>query len=273
MRWIVTEKTLRLLLWVSFFLINIGKSASAQTVSSDTTKNEVAVCLQVRTAADSAVVVRIDSATTVTLPISYVLKYKEGESVEAADTLTRYERHRQRALRRWEKLIPNQAVLQYAGSIGFLSAGIGWHYGKNDHWESEFLVGFLPKFKSDEVSSTFTLKERYVPWHCRVHRRWTIEPLTAGVFFNFIGGEDFWRRQPSRYPKSYYWFSTKVRTNIFLGQRLRFSIPRNHRLLHQAVSVYYEISTCDLYLASKFTNKDFPWSETLSLAFGVRWEM
>lgn len=231
-------------------------------------------------ASDSTVTIRIDSTHTVTLPISYILKYGECEERERGEntkctrnTLTRYERHRQLSLKRWEKIIPNQVTIQYAGSIGLISAGIGWHYGRGNHWESEFLVGILPKYKSDEISTTFTLKERYIPWHCQVHRRWTIEPFTTGIFFNFIGGEDFWSRQPSRYPKNYYGFSTKVRTSIFIGQRIRFNIPRNRRLLHQAISAYYEISTCDLYLVSKLTNKDFPWKETLSLAFGLRWEM
>lgn len=280
MRWSHIEKSASHAPWVALLLSFSFPTASAQECGHIAPKKQDAHFPQAVRTDDSTVVVHIDSDTAVTLPLSYVLEYKAGGKKEIAtaqphpaDTATRYERHRQHAMKRWMRLIPSQATLQYAGSIGLVSAGIGWHYGKKDHWESEILIGVLPKYKSDEVSATFTLKERYVPWHCRVHRRWTIEPLTAGLFFNFIGGEDFWRRQPSRYPKNYYGFSTKVRTNIFLGQRLRFNIPRKRRLLHQAVSAYYEISTCDLYLVSKFTNKDYPWSETLSLALGLMWEM
>ncbi|WP_288510084.1 hypothetical protein [Prevotellamassilia timonensis] len=120
---------------------------------------------------------------------------------------------------------------------------------------------------------TFTIKERYIPWHCKISSRWDIEPLTTGIFFNTISGEDFWKHQPSRYPKHYYGFSTKIRSNVFLGQRLRYNIPKRKRLFHQAVLIYYEISSCDLYIVSKATNKDFPWRETLSLAIGVKWEL
>ena len=196
-----------------------------------------------------------------------------ANNTDSVSAMSRYEKRVNRYVSRWNRFIPNQAVLQYAGSIGLINAGFGWHYGRNKSWETELLVGVLPKYHSASAHFTFTAKERFTPWHCHINPRWTIEPLTTGVFFNTISGEDFWRRQPSRYPKNYYWFSTKVRTNIFIGQRVRFRIPDHRRFMHQYISLYYEISTCDLYLASKFNNKSFPWRETLSLAIGLKWDI
>lgn len=137
---------------------------------------------------DTAVsVVRLDSGTVVSLPDSLVRRlaarlgmidsaearrYFEAdnlllrENLDTADTrpvLSRYERHRRKRIKGWAKLIPNQSCLQYAGSIGLLSTGLGWHYGRGDHWETELLVGFLPKYKTETAKSTFTLKQRYVP--------------------------------------------------------------------------------------------------------------
>lgn len=199
---------------------------------------------------------------------------KESDSITTPiEKLSRYDKNRQRLMKRWKRLIPTQASLQYAGSIGLMSAGWGWHYGKGQHWETDMLVGVVPRYHTEKFHTTFTIKQRYVPWHCMVSHRWTIEPLTAGVFFNTISGDDFWRSLPDKYPKHYYGFSTKVRANIFLGQRLRYNIPRSKRLAHQAVSFYYELSSCDLYIVSKATNKEYPWQETLSLALGLRWEM
>lgn len=210
-------------------------------------------------------------------PITQVVDTLSGqEYAQVTDSLKRemkYEKRRERYMRRWMRLVPNQATLQYAGSIGLMSVGVGWHYGKNQHWETELLIGFVSRYHTESVHTTFTIKERYVPWHCSLNKHLTLQPLTTGLFFSTISGDDFWRDLPSRYPKHYYGFSTKVRTNIFVGQRLRYHIPPGKRLLHQAVSVYYELSTCDLYLASKLTNKSYPWSQTLSLAFGIRWEM
>lgn len=185
----------------------------------------------------------------------------------------RYVKNKEKAYKRWMRLIPNQATIQYAGSIGMLSAGFGWHYGRGDHWETDLLIGFLPRYHSEAAHATYTIKERYVPWHCHLSSRWILQPLTAGLFFNTISGPDFWRRQPDKYPKHYYGFSTKVRSNIFLGQRICYRIPSRHRLLHSAVSAYYELSSCDLYIVSKAVNKSYPWRETLSLAFGVKWDM
>lgn len=207
------------------------------------------------------------------------LHYIETHLLPLVDTASlrrsspRYLRRRERTFRQWMRLIPNQTTLQYAGSIGLMSAGIGWHYGRHDHWETDFLIGFLPRYHSEHAKSTFTLKQRYVPWHVVLGSRWTFQPLTTGLFFNTISGDDFWRNEPDKYPKRYYGFSTKVRSNVFIGQRWRYSVPTRKRRLHSAISAYYELSSCDLYIVSKAVNHDYPWSRTLSLAFGLRWEM
>ena len=103
---------------------------------------------------------------------------------ESTKYYTKYEKIRAQRIERWTKLIPNQFTLQYAGSIGMLSAGPGWHYGKKEHWETDILFGFLPRYHSERGKFTFTVKERYVPWHCRFGNQWVLQPLTAGVAFN-----------------------------------------------------------------------------------------
>ena len=277
----LTTKLLGLLLgWMAASCIG-GEAGTVQAAPS-------LPSFSVHAQADSTITVKVDSAVTVELPDTLIRRLARslgmadtaeirrkcpGLTAQAPKKKTRYEIRRARAIKGWSKLIPKQATLQFAGSIGLLSAGLGWHYGKSDQWETELLVGFVPRYKSESAKTTFTIKERYVPWRCVLGSRWAIEPLTTGVFFNTISGDDFWKNQPDRYPKSYYGFSTKVRANIFIGQRLRYNIPQSKRRLHQAVSLYYEISSCDLYIVSKATNKEFPWRETLSLAFGLKWEM
>ena len=145
--------------------------------------------------------------------------YAQSNDTIKAQSPSLYELRHERYIKRWNKLIPNQATVQYAGSIGMFSAGAGWRYGRNHHWETDLLLGFLPKYHSETAHMTFTIKERYIPWHCKISSRWDIEPLTTGIFFNTISGEDFWKHLPSRYPKHYYGFSTKIRSNVFLGQR------------------------------------------------------
>lgn len=188
-----------------------------------------------------------------------------------SDTLSQsiYERNTQRYQNFFHRLIPNQLTVQYAGSIGVVSYGLGWHYGKRNSWETEVLVGHVPRYNSDESKMTLTLKQRYIPWHLRLGSRWDVHPLTTGLYMNSIFGEDFWASEPSRYPKKYYGFSSKVRFGVYLGSRLYYKFARSDRRHLQGVSFYYELGTTDLYIISALPNKNLRTSDILSLALGV----
>lgn len=191
----------------------------------------------------------------------------------AATSGTFYERHTERRIKAWNKMVPNMGSIHFYGGIGLVSLGTGWHYGRRAQWETEVLLGIVPKYSSDQTKLSLTFKQRYVPWLLRLSSRWGIEPLTAGLFINTLFGENFWARQPSRYPKSYYGFAPKLRANLFLGQRLRYDIPRRNRLLWRSISAYYELSTCDLYLVSALPNRRVKLRDILALAFGLRLEL
>lgn len=196
------------------------------------------------------------------------------DSLDALPANYRAYLHRmKRRQERWNKLIPNQATLQFAGSIGMFAAGPGWHYGKGDHWETELLIGIVPRYHSEATKMTLTAKQRYIPWHLPAGRRWVVEPLTAGVFFSSIFGEDFWAREPSRYPKKYYGFSTQIRANVFVGERVKYRIPRTKRRYHKSVSLYYELGTSELYIISALPNKRVTLGDILSLSIGARFEV
>ena len=194
----------------------------------------------------------------------------------ASDTLpslkheTIYEKHNCQYRDFWYKLIPNQITAQYAGSIGVASLGFGWHYGKHMNWETDLMLGIVPRYHSEEAKTTFTVKERYIPWHLNISSRWMVEPLTTGLFFNSIFGEGFWSKEPSRYPDRYYGFSTRVRANIFLGQRITYRIPSKKRHFFRSISAYYEFSTCDMYIISGITNKNVKFGDILSFAAGLK---
>lgn len=189
-----------------------------------------------------------------------------------AATKSRYEVNTGKYRDSWAELIPNQFVTQYAGSIGIMNFGIGWHY-YHDHWETEIMGGWVPKYNSNEAKPTLTLKQRYVPWNVNISSRWDIQPLTTGMFLNTLFGENFWNKEPSRYTNGYYGFSPKIRINIFVGQRLRYKIPERHKFFVKSISAYYEFSTCDLYIVSAFINKNVTIGDILSLAFGIRLEI
>jgi len=164
---------------------------------------------------------------------------------------------------RWASLIPNQFVAQNAGNMGMLSAGVGWGYA-HGHWETHLLWGYIPKHQSTRGKLTMTLKENYIPWNLRLSapqnesddflkRGWTLNPLTASIYVNTVYGHEFWKSQPGRYPDKYYEFmSTKYRLNVAFGQRITWEIPRNRRKYAKSISLFYEVSSCDLYIRAKF---------------------
>lgn len=171
----------------------------------------------------------------------------------------------------WRKLIPTHTVMQYAGSIGFMSAGIGWDYGKCSQWETSVMLGYLPKYHSDDNKITFTLKQSYTPWSLPLKReRLTVEPLTCGLFLNTIFSDEFWVKEPDRYPKGYYGFSTRIRTHLFVGQRLTHHFKGKDKK-RKSITAYYELNTCDFYLVSLFTNPDYlKLTDILHLGFGIK---
>lgn len=167
----------------------------------------------------------------------------------------------------WERLRPTHTKFQYAGGMGVSSFGIGWDYGKRRQWETDFLVGFLPAKYADKFRMTFTVKQNYIPWSMSFDEHWALEPFYCGLYVTTIAGEEFWEKEPGRYPNRYYNFSTKLRPYIFIGQRMNFNL-KNSLVRH--ISLFYEINTCELYLISKFTNTTLKMKDILRFSFGAK---
>ena len=92
-------------------------------------------------------------------------RISEGMMADSEDTdsLTRYDRRILRYRRHWDVLMPTQSVIQTCGNMGIISVGIGWDYGKRHQWETHLLFGIIPKYDSDAVKCTITLKENFIP--------------------------------------------------------------------------------------------------------------
>lgn len=186
------------------------------------------------------------------------------------DRLTRYERNTLRRVQRWNKLIPSYSKLQFAGGMGLVSVGTGWEYGKNRQWETELLLGLIPKHSSKRAKVTLTLKQNFTPWRVPLRGRFALEPLSTGLYLNTVLGGEFWMKNPDRYPQGYYWFSTRLRIHVFVGQRIRFNIPENRRWFLSSITAFYELSTCDLYVIQAVRNSYMKASDVLRLSFGLK---
>ncbi len=137
----------------------------------------------------------------------------------------------------------------------------------------------MPKHDSSRGKLTTTVKGNYIPWkvdlaavsHKMPRERWYLEPLTTSLYVNTVYGSEFWKSQPGRYPDKYYEFmSTKFRLNLALGQRLTFMIPEKMRKHHSRITLFYEVSTCDLYVRSMFQDGSVKLSDILGLSIGLK---
>ena len=141
---------------------------------------------------------------------------KEVPESKYDERVLRYRKH-------WAALIPTRFVIQNAGNMGQLSAGIGWGYGRRGQWETDLLIGYIPKHQSSRTKLTMTLKENYIPWSLNVNRlfpssktkiggQFSFEPLTTSLYVNTVYGHEFWKSQPGRYPDDYYQFPSEHST-------------------------------------------------------------
>ncbi len=170
----------------------------------------------------------------------------------------------------WERLIPTHAKVQYAGGMGVMSFGAGWDYGRRCRWETDVMVGFLPRAYADKFHMTFTLRQNYIPWSIRCGGgRFSVEPFACGAYLNFISGERFWMREPARYPgEGYYGFTSRLRIHLYVGQR--FTVNFNPDSAVRAMTLYYELSANDLNIVSKFGNKSMSLSDIVFFSAGVK---
>lgn len=193
------------------------------------------------------------------------------EKTDTVSLIPSYQKRIQQYQTRWDRLVPQYGKIQFAGNMGLLSFGFGWDYGKNSQWETDLLFGFVPRYSSDKTKMTFTLKENFTPWAFPIGKTpLLIEPLSCGLYLNTIFSDQFWRKQPDRYPDGYYEFSTRMRIHIFVGQRIRLDIPEEKRFFSEDISLFYEISTCDMLLISRATNRYLKPKDYLSLSFGLK---
>lgn len=206
--------------------------------------------------------------------LAFLLSATEIAAQQApAELSNKYDKRIRRYRNHWEKLIPTHTKVQFAGNMGLLSFGTGWDYGKRNQWETDIFFGFIPKYDSKRVKVTMTLKQNYLPWSFNLGKGFSTEPLSCGMYFNTVFGDEFWVHEPDRYPKGYYGFSSKLRAHVFLGQRFTYDIDPQQRHTAKAITFFYELSTCDLYLISAVTNGYLRPRDYLSLSFGLKLQL
>ncbi len=184
--------------------------------------------------------------------------------------LSPYDRRVMNYRKHWDVLIPTSGVIQVCGNMGIVSMGIGWAYGKRRQWETQLLLGYIPKFDSDDEKWTLTLKQNFIPWKKPMGKGWTFEPLECSLYFNTVFGHDFWTKQPTKYESGYYPFSTRIRPNLAFGERFKYDIPHNKRKRIKSITFFYELGTNEIYALRFFRNGNAGFWDVFGLSLGVK---
>lgn len=170
----------------------------------------------------------------------------------------------------WRSMTPDYSNIQFAGGMGMFSIGPGWDYGRKRQWETEFLIGFVPRFNGNRPTLTLTLKENYIPWRIALGEHFAFEPLETGLYFTFVTSKQFWGNEPKKYGGSYYKYTQDFRLNIFIGHRIKWEVGRNPRAPIKTLALYFETSTNDLYLISRVPNHTLSTWDILVFSTGIK---
>ncbi|ALW85328.1 hypothetical protein AUC43_09610 [Hymenobacter sedentarius] len=166
---------------------------------------------------------------------------------------------------------PSHLVLQTGGGLGMVAGGAGYEFAK-DRLETDVLIGYVPKRFAGSTLSLASLKFMYSPFRLRVAEQVQVLPITVGAYFSYTHGtlNDEIKGQ---YSSDYYWFSTDTRYGPLVGGRVTYlTAPVPATGLPRKLSVYYELGSNDLYLASYLNNRNggLGIGQLLTLALGVK---
>ncbi|OUJ76203.1 hypothetical protein [Hymenobacter crusticola] len=163
-------------------------------------------------------------------------------------------------------------TVQIGGGQGLVAVGGGFWLA-DQKLEPEVLVGYVPPSVGGRAMAIFTLKTTYTPYSPSLQNGWQVSPVSIGGFVNYTTGEQFFLTNQSagRYPKGYYWWSPAVRIGALVGARITHEVVGNNlNGLPRRTTLYGELSTNDLHLVSKFTNKSLSLPEILTLGLGLK---
>lgn len=166
---------------------------------------------------------------------------------------------------------PDYAKLQFAGEIGFLSAGVGSEIFKNRKGEIDLMLGYLPKSIGGDNITTFAVKFAWIPWEKPVlNNKFKLQPLTLGAILFRALGEDLNKlRDRDIYPRGYYWWSSGLRIGPVLGIRLKRDFKEECKI--KSMAFYTEFTTNDLFIYSWGVNSGIiPLRAIFAASFGVK---
>ncbi len=161
-------------------------------------------------------------------------------------------------------LTPDYVITQFAGNIGFLSAGIGYDLF-NKVMKAELIYGFVPlKYSSNEIH-TISLKTVFPLFRKQIYG-FEISPY-LGMTTSLELGDNSLLILPDYYPKGYY--GTNAFHFTFLGG-INFHTKLSHTQHIHSIDLYCEALTVDNSLWYFISSPEVKIKQVFSIDVGTR---
>lgn len=164
--------------------------------------------------------------------------------------------------------IPDFVVVQYAGSIGYFSGGLGYNIIKSKARLSAH-YGFVPANRGGELQ-VVSAKLIFVPTRITIWNRVRMNPFDLGVMASYHYGDKMETRWPEGvHPKGYYWWHPALRGHLVMESSVTYEFKKGQRF--HSVTGYVEFNTNELYFVSFLQNlQTVEIADIVKLGTGVR---
>lgn len=164
-----------------------------------------------------------------------------------------------------KRYMPDFFVSQFAGYIGFISGGLGYHLSEEKS-SIEFLYGYVPAFAGGIEIHMLTTRINGRPFVYKSKNDFYFYPLNLAFFVNYTHGQQYKLKWSSKYPKWYY-----RPTALYSGESVGMAIKKacNERSI-AAYEIYADLVTMSEFLYEYSQNDSVTFKDIISLAFGTR---
>jgi hypothetical protein len=147
--------------------------------------------------------------------------------------------------------VPDFGVVQYAGSIGYFSAGMGYNVFKSKGRFSAH-YGFVPANQGGQLQ-VLSSKLIFVPVRLTIWNRVRMNPFDIGLMASYHYGNKMETRWPEGvHPKGYYWWHPALRGHLVMESSVTYEFKKGQRFT--SVTGYVEFNTNELYFLSFVQN-------------------
>jgi hypothetical protein len=164
--------------------------------------------------------------------------------------------------------VPDFAVVQYAGSIGYFSGGLGYNVFKSKARFSTH-YGFVPLNRGGKFQ-VLSAKLIFIPTRLTIWNRVRMNPFDLGLMASYHYGDNMETRWPEGvHPKGYYWWHPALRGHLVMESSVTYEFPKGHRFT--SITGYVEFNTNELYFISFVQNiETVKIADVVKLGTGVR---